>query len=114
MKRVEAVIVTEKCSAVIDALKKIGVGGITFVDAKGRGAGQREAMQGSRGTTRVVPEFHSRTSLMTVVDDAKVEAVINAITSAASTGSKGDGKIFIFSVEDVVDIGTRKRGNDAL
>ncbi len=114
MKRVEAVIVTEKCSAVIDALKKIGVGGITFVDGKGRGAGQREAIHGSRGTTRFVPEFHPRTSLMTVVDDSEVEAVISAITNAAGTGSKGDGKIFIFSVEDVVDIGTKKRGNDAL
>ena len=51
---------------------------------------------------------------MTVVDDSKVEAIVNAIRSAASTGSPGDGKIFISSVEDAVDIGSKKRGSMAI
>ena len=114
MKRVEAVIATEKVSAVNDALKKAGVGGVTVLDGKGRGAGHREAVSTARGTAYFVPEFHSRTSIVTVVDDSKVEAVVNAILSAASTGSPGDGKIFISTVEDAVDIGSKKRGTGAV
>lgn len=114
MKRIEAVIGTEKVSTVNDALRKAGVGGVTVFDGKGRGAGQREEVHGSRGTARFVPEFHSRSTIVTVVDDSKVDAVINAITGAASTGSPGDGKIFISTVEDAVDIGSKKRGKDAV
>ncbi len=114
MKRVEAVIATEKVSAVNDALKKAGVGGVTVLDGKGRGAGHRETVTGARGTAYYVPEFHSRTTMVTVVDDSKVDGVINAILSAASTGSPGDGKIFISTVEDAVDIGSKKRGTSAI
>ena len=114
MKRVDAVIATEKVSAVNDALKKAGVGGVTVMDGKGRGAGRREAVSSARGTAYFVPEFHSRTSIVTVVDDSKVEAVVNAILSAASTGSPGDGKIFVSTVEDAVDIGSKKRGSGAV
>jgi nitrogen regulatory protein P-II 1 len=114
MKRIEAIIATEKVSAVNDAMKKAGVGGVTVLDGKGRGAGKREAVSMGRGTGYFVPEFHSRTAIMTVVDESKVEGVINAILSAASTGAPGDGKIFITSVDDAVDIGSKKRGTSAI
>jgi len=114
MKKVEAVIASEKVSAVNDALRKAGVGGVTVLDGKGRGAGRREEITGARGTGFYVPEFHSRTSIVTVVDDSKVDAVINAILSGASTGSAGDGKIFISTVEDAVDVGSKKKGKDAI
>ncbi len=114
MKKIEAVIASEKVTAVNDALKKAGVGGVTVIDAKGRGAGAREQVSGSRGTAYYTPEFHSRTSIVTVVDDSKVDAVVNAILGAASTGSPGDGKVFVSSVEDAVDIGSKKRGSGAI
>ena len=111
MKRVEAIIAPEKISAVNDALKKAGVSGVIAWDGKGRGAGRREATY-VRGY--YVPQFHSRTSIMTVVDDSKVDEVVNAILSAASMGSRGDGKIFISTVEDAVDIGSKKKGASAI
>jgi nitrogen regulatory protein P-II 1 len=114
MKRLEAVIPTERLNAVNEALKKVGVGGVTVIDSKGRGTGKREPVAGARGTMYYIPEFHARTTLITVVDDSKVNDVINAILGAASTGSPGDGKIFITNVEDVVDIGSKKRGPSAL
>jgi nitrogen regulatory protein P-II 1 len=114
MKRVEAVIATEKVSAVNDSLKKAGVGGVTVMDGKGRGAGKREMVSSGRGTGFYVPEFHSRSSIVTIVDESKVDAVVNAILSAASTGSPGDGKVFISTVEDAVDVGSKKRGKDAV
>ena len=48
------------------------------------------------------------------MDDSKLDKVINAIIGAASTGSPGDGKIFMSSVVDVIDIGSNKRGNGAI
>ncbi len=51
---------------------------------------------------------------MTVVDDSEVEKVIKAILDTASTGSSGDGKIFISNVAEAVDIGTKKRGQTAV
>lgn len=114
MKRIEAVIPSEKVSAVNEALRAANVGGVTCVDAKGRGAGKREAMHTGRGTGRYVPEFHSRSSIVTVVDDSKVDAVVNAILGAASTGSPGDGKIFVTTIEEAVDIGTKKKGSDVV
>jgi len=114
MKRIEAIIATEKVSAVNEALKKAGVGGVTVLDGKGRGAGARAEVTSSRGTAYHTPEFHSRSSILTVVDDSKVNAAVDAILSAASTGSAGDGKIFISTVEDAVDIGSKKRGSGAV
>ncbi|MDW8276254.1 MAG: P-II family nitrogen regulator [Candidatus Nitrosocaldus sp.] len=92
----------------------MGGGGVPVRARQGRGAGKREAIAGARGTMYYVPEFHARTTLITVVEDSKVNDVVNAIVGAASTGSPGDGKIFITNVEDVVDIGSKKRGQGAL
>jgi nitrogen regulatory protein P-II 1 len=114
MKRLEAIISTEKVSAVNDALKKAGVMGVTVINGKGRGAGHREELGGGRGTSHYIPDFHSRSSIITVVDDSKVDTVVNAIISAVSTGTPGDGKIFITDVEDVVDVGSKKKGKEAL
>ncbi len=114
MKRIEAVVGIEMVSVVNEALKKAGVGGVTVLDGKGRGAGRREAVTSGRGTAYYVPEFHARASLVTVVDDSKVDSVINAILSAASTGSAGDGKIFVSAVTEAVDIGSKKKGTSAI
>ena len=114
MKRVEAIIAAEKVSAVNEALKKAGVGGTTVLDAKGRGKGEKPQMQSGRGTGRHVAEFSARANVMTVVDDGDVEKVIKAILDTASTGSSGDGKIFITPVEEAIRIRTGERGNDAI
>ena len=77
MKRIEAIIASEKVLPVNEALKNAGVGGCTVLDAKGRG---------------------------------KVENVVNTILDVASTGAAGDGKIFISTVIDAIDIGSKERG----
>jgi nitrogen regulatory protein P-II 1 len=110
MKRVEAIIAAEKVSAVNEALKKAGVGGATILDAKGRGRGEKPQVQTNRGTRRLAAEFSVRANVMTVVDDSEVEKVIKAILDTTSTGSAGDGKIFVSTVNEAVDIGTKKRG----
>jgi nitrogen regulatory protein P-II 1 len=114
MKRIEAIIAAEKVSAVNEALKRAGVGGATILDAKGRGKGEKPQVQTGRGTQRLAAEFSVRANVITVVDDSEVEKVINAILDIASTGSAGDGKIFISTVGEAIDIGTKKRGQTAV
>lgn len=114
MKRVEAIISAEKVSAVNEALRNVGIGGATILDAKGRGKGEKPQVQSGKGTRSVSAEFSSRANAMVVVDDSEVEKVIGAILEATSTGSPGDGKIFVSTVNEAIDIGTRKRGPAAI
>lgn len=114
LKRIEVIIATENVNKVNNALKNAGVSGVTIHEGKGRGATAKAEITGARGTTRFVSEFYSRSSIVTIVDDSKVDAVINAITSAVSTGSLGDGKILISSIDEVIDIGSKKRGKDSI
>ena len=114
MKQVHTIVQSDKLGAVIDALEKEGVGGITVFPANGRGRGHRPMVVQARGTGRHIAEFNSLDAIITIVDDSKVDAIISAITGAASTGSKGDGKIFISTIDETVDIGSKEKGAQAL
>ena len=110
MKNIGAVIANERVGMVVEALKKIGVGGFTVLDAKGRGKGKRSQLAGSRGTGSYTAEFNTKNYLFTVVDDSLVDKVISAIIDAAGTGSAGDGKIFVTTIDDAIDIGSKQKG----
>jgi nitrogen regulatory protein P-II 1 len=114
MKRIEAVVPNEKINAVNEAFKKTGIGGCTIIEAKGRGKGEKPIVESGRGTSRFVSEFSVRANIVLVVPDSQVETVVNAILDSVSTGSPGDGKIFISPVSDAIDIGTRQRGEEAI
>ncbi len=114
MKKIEAVIASEKVGLVVDALKSAGVGGLTVLDAKGWGKGKRSQLAGSRGTGSYTAEFNRRNYILTVVDDAIADKVISAITDVAGTGSAGDGKIFVTTVNDAIDIGSKQKGIHAI
>ena len=114
MKRIEAIVHSEKIPELNEELKKIGLSGCTIVDGKGRGKGEKPMVQSGRGTGKYTSEFSARSNLSTVVDDSEVDKVVKTILDAASTGSPGDGKIFITTVAEAIDIGTQKRGNEAL
>ena len=112
MKNIGAVITSEKVGMVVDALK-IGVGGFTVLDAKGRGKGKRSQLAGSRGTGSYTAEFNTKNYVF-IVDDSLVDKVISAIIDAAGTGSTGDGKIFITTIDDAIDIGSKQKGVHAI
>lgn len=114
MKRIEAFIQSDKLDSVIEAVEKQGAGGITILQARGRGKGDRPMVGGARGTGRHVAQFNTLDAIITVVDDSKVNPVIEAITKFAGTGSKGDGKIFVSSIDEAIDIGSNKKGQEAL
>ena len=114
MKRIDAIVHSEMIPELNEKLKGIGVGGFTITDGKGRGKGEKPVVQSGRGTGKYVSEFSARANLSTVVDDSEVDKVVQTILDTVSTGSPGDGKIFVSSVAEAIDIGTQKRGNEAL
>ena len=112
MKRVEAVVSTDKLDSVVEALKKTGVGGITIFDAKGWGRASKIAKDDK--FPNAYQKFNVKSYVLTVVDDSIVDKVVSAIINAASTGSVGDGKIFIDNIDTAVDIGSGQKGIHAI
>ena len=112
MKKVEAVIRPFKLEDVKLALVNAGIVGMTVSEVRGFGRqkGQVERYRGSEFTV----EFLQKLKVEVVIDDHRVDAVINAIAEAAKTGEIGDGKIFVSSVDTVVRIRTGDRDSSAL
>ena len=112
MKLISAIIKPFKLDDVREALGDIGVSGITVTEVKGFGR-QKGHTELYRGAEYVV-DFLPKIKLEIAVDDALVDKVIEAITNAARTGKIGDGKIFVFDLQQVVRIRTGETGSDAL
>lgn len=112
MKRVEAIIRPEKLEEIKEALKNKNINGITISQVMGCGQqlGWTEYFRASEITTNVLPKIEVKM----VIEDDKVEEVIELISSIARTGEVGDGKIFIIDIADCVRIRTGERGNSAL
>jgi nitrogen regulatory protein P-II 1 len=114
MKKIEAVVPHARLERAFAALKELDLGGVTYFESKGRGEIPRPKIHSGRGTGTYTPEFNVNSTIMMVVKDSMVDKVIDKIMESTSSGLKGEGKIFISNIEDVVDIGTRKRGETAL
>ena len=113
MKRIDAYIPTIKRRAVIKAIIKAGAEGVTIIESRGRGPGKRPMIGGIKGITRYIAEYNRIDYITTVVENSKVNEVVNMIIKTAHTGSKGDGKIFVYPVEESYDISTKKRAGDS-
>ncbi len=112
MKLVTAIIKPFKLDEVREALSAIGVQGITVTEVKGFGR-QKGHTELYRGAEYVV-DFLPKVKIEAAIKDDLVEQVIEAIEKSANTGKIGDGKIFVFSLEQVVRIRTGETGADAI
>lgn len=112
MKKIEAIIKPFKLDEVKDALQDIGIQGITVVEARGFGR-QKGHAELYRGAEYVV-DFLPKVKIEVVVPDQRLEAALDAIQKAARTGKIGDGKIFVFDVEQAIRIRTGETGTDAI
>ncbi len=112
MKMVMAIIKPFKLDDVREALSEIGVQGITVTEVKGFGR-QKGHTELYRGAEYVV-DFLPKVKIEAVVGDDLAEQVIEAVSKAANTGKIGDGKIFVFNVEQAVRIRTGETGEEAL
>ena len=112
MKLIEAIIKPFKVDDVRTALSEIGVQGLTVTEAKGFGRqkGHTELYRGAEYVVDLVPKM----KLEIVVPDELVERAIEAISTAASSGKIGDGKIFVLPVSASIRIRTGERGDSSL
>ncbi len=112
MKFVSAIIKPFKLDEVREALSAIGVQGITVTEVKGFGR-QKGHTELYRGAEYVV-DFLPKVKLEVAIDDAMLDRVVEAIEKSAVTGKIGDGKIFVFNLEQVTRIRTGETGAEAL
>jgi nitrogen regulatory protein P-II 1 len=109
---VTAIIKPFALGAVQDALKEVGVEGLTVTEVRGIGrqGGHTETYRGAEYTLDLVPKVQ----VEVLTTDADAEAIASAIAQAANTGRIGDGKIWVTSVQHVVRIRTGEKDDDAL
>jgi len=112
MKLITAIIKPFKLDDVREGLADIGVSGITVTEVKGFGR-QKGHTELYRGAEYVV-DFPPKIKVEIAVDDAQLDKVIEAVSTAARTGKIGDGKIFVTNLEQVIRIRTGETGADAL
>jgi nitrogen regulatory protein PII len=112
MKMVMAIVKPFKLDDVRDALTRLGIQGLTVTEAKGFGRqkGQTEIYRGAEYAVNFLPKV----KIEVVVDDAIAESTVEAIRKAANTDKIGDGKIFVFTIDQAVRIRTGESGTEAL
>jgi len=112
MKQITCVIKPFKLDEVREALAEVNVTGLTVTEVKGFGR-QKGHTELYRGAEYVV-DFLPKVKIEVVVDDAMTDQVVDAIIKAARTGKIGDGKIFVWDVEQVIRIRTGETGSEAV
>lgn len=112
VKRIEAIVRPEKLQDVKTALVSVGATGMTLEDVRGFGR-QKGQTSTYRGISYTV-EFLTKKRLLLVIADDQLETVLETIAATAATGTIGDGKIFVSSIEEVIRIRTGETGEIAL
>lgn len=112
MKKIEAIIKPFKLDDVREALSSIGVSGITMTEVRGFGRqkGHKETYRGAEYNVDFLPKV----KIELVLPDELVELAVETIQEKAKTGKIGDGKIFVFNVEQVVRIRTGETDENAI
>jgi nitrogen regulatory protein P-II 1 len=112
MKKIEAIIQPHKLEEVKDALKGIGIDGMTITEVRGHGRqkGHKEVYRGMEYQVDLLPKI----KLEMVVSSDRADQVANTLAAAARTGKIGDGKIFIYEVAEAIRIRNDDRGESAL
>jgi nitrogen regulatory protein P-II 1 len=112
MKKIEAIIQPHKLEEVKEALKAIGIDGMTITEVRGHGRqkGHKEVYRGMEYQVDLLPKV----KLELVVSDARFDEVIQTLVRSARSGKIGDGKIFVFDVAEAIRIRNDDRGEGAL
>jgi nitrogen regulatory protein P-II 1 len=112
MRKIEAIIRPERLQEVQDALDTLGVSGLTVSEVVGCGRqkGYTERYRGARANISLLPKI----KVESVVPPGMVEAAVEAIVGAARTGDIGDGRVFVYPVEEAIRIRTGERGQETV
>jgi nitrogen regulatory protein P-II 1 len=114
LKKVEAIVKPGMVRDVLSALKAVGASGATVVSERGQGRGARPLIRDSKGTPLHTAEYNTMNSVITIINDSMVDAVLTAIAKVVVSGSKGSGKIFVFPVDEVMDLETGRRSSNSM
>lgn len=114
IKKIEAVVPSARLDRAFAALRELNLGGLTYYDSKGQGQIPRPEIHSGRGTSTYRPEFNVNATIVIVTKDTLAGKVIEKLLESTSTGLAGEGKIFISDIDDVIDIGSKQRGEPAL
>ncbi|MFA6431984.1 MAG: P-II family nitrogen regulator [Candidatus Margulisiibacteriota bacterium] len=112
MKKIEAIIRPEKLEELREALDAKEIHGMTVTEVKGRGAQKGISLEWRVGEYKV--EFLPKIKIEIVVQEKDADKAVNTILDTCSTGTVGDGKIFISTINDVIRIRTKEKGQSAL
>jgi len=112
MKKIEAIIKPFKLDDVKEALNEIGIQGMTISEVKGYGRqkGHKEIYRGAEYVVDFIPKI----KVEIVVEASTADEVVDKIREAANTGKIGDGKIFVYSVEQAIRVRTGEKGKEAI
>ncbi len=112
MKKIEDIIKPFKLDDVKEALNEIGIQGMTISEVKGYGRqkGHKEIYRGAEYVVDFIPKI----KIEIIVEASRADEVVDKIREAANTGKIGDGKIFVFSVEQAIRVRTGEKGKDAI
>lgn len=112
MKKIEAIVRPERLERVRKELDEAGFNGMTVTEVEGRGRQKGVTLQWRAGDYTV--DFLPKVKVEAVVSDEDVEDAIEAVREGAATGEVGDGKVFVYPIEEVVRVRTGERGEEAL
>lgn len=114
MRKIEAIIRPEKMADVISALRGLGCPGMTLTEVKGHGKqqGLKQQWRGREYKIDFLPKI--KIEIVIEEDSQMLEKILQAIAESARTGEAGDGKVFIWPIEDVMRIRTQERGGEAI
>src|SRR6476659_10077462 len=112
MKKIEAIVQPFKMETVKEALKAIGIDGMTITEVRGHGRqkGHKEVYRGQEYNVDLLPKV----KVEVVVPGSRADEVVKALTTAARSGKIGDGKIFVYEVAEAIRIRNDDRGEAAL
>ena len=114
MKKIEALIRNSKLYPVKDALDEIGIKGMTVYEVKGLGIQKGQTTSGGRPGSFSGSELNPKTKIEIVCNDNDVDKIMTTLSNAAKTGNVGDGKIFVYTIDDSMRIRTGEKGSDAV
>jgi nitrogen regulatory protein P-II 1 len=112
MKKIEAVVQPFRMEEVKEALKNIGIDGMTISEVRGHGRqkGHKEVYRGQEYNVDLLPKV----KFELVIPDTRLDEVVDCITNAARSGKIGDGKIFVYDLRDAIRIRNGDRGDQAI
>ena len=111
MKRIDAMIPSKKRHVVVTAIMDTGAPGLTIAETRGRGSGKRPLVTAARASVRYIAEYNRTDLIAIIVDESKVQQVVNAIMNVTHTGKAGDEKIFVSTIDEIYDVATKSKSS---